>query len=131
MTQRTIQLPITSRMGSTPLLQRADPDNPGKLSNVYHWGTWQRPNIPDDDSDRFVRMKQQHLGRLDLLAYHYLGDPNFWWVIADVNNILDQFTDDVDAGGLPIGETIRIPTRERLLSILGQSETGAAISQPE
>lgn len=131
MNPREIQVPITSRMGFTPLLQQRDSADPTRMTNTYYWGIWERPNITDDDSDRFVTLKQQHLGRLDLMAYQFLGDPGFWWVIADVNGITNQFSDDEEDGGMPIGSTIRIPTRERLLSILSKSEGGSAVAQPE
>lgn len=41
--------------------------------------------------------------RLDTLAYQYYGDPDYWWVIALANRIMDPFT-------LPVGQQLRIPT---------------------
>lgn len=51
---------------------------------------------------------------LDLIAYNfYKGVPNaskYWWVIADVNNILNP----LDLSGM-VGQTIVIPNLQRIL----------------
>ena len=42
--------------------------------------------------------------RLEQLAYTAYGDPTLWWVIADANDVPDEYFDD-----LPVGTTMRIP----------------------
>ena len=41
---------------------------------------------------------------LDTLAYKYYGDPTYWWVIANVNNL------GKGRLSIPAGITLRIPT---------------------
>ena len=41
--------------------------------------------------------------RLDLLAYRYYQTPSFWWVIAEYNPEITDFTK------IPSGTVIRIP----------------------
>jgi hypothetical protein len=41
--------------------------------------------------------------RLDLLATKYYGTPQFWWVIAEYNPEIIDFTN------IPAGTTIRVP----------------------
>lgn len=41
--------------------------------------------------------------RPDLLADDFLGDPNLWWVIADINPEVMDWTE------LPVGTVIRVP----------------------
>ena len=45
--------------------------------------------------------------RLDLLAYHYLGDVRLWWVICDYNEIFLPLE-------LEVGLVLRIPSEERV-----------------
>ena len=49
--------------------------------------------------------------RLDLLAYHYLGDATLWWVICDVNDIFFPLE-------LTVGATLRIPSFEHVMLTL-------------
>ena len=39
---------------------------------------------------------------LDTLALKYYGSPIYWWIIADINNILD-------INDIPVGTELRIP----------------------
>lgn len=41
--------------------------------------------------------------RLDQIAYRYYGDAELWWVVADINGILDPLAD------LPVGKVLRVP----------------------
>lgn len=41
--------------------------------------------------------------RLDLLATKYYGTPQFWWVIAEYNPEITDFTN------IPAGTVIRVP----------------------
>ena len=51
--------------------------------------------------------------RIDRIAYEYLGDAKLWWVICDVNGILFGLD-------LPVGTTIRIPTRAYVDYVIAQ-----------
>ena len=48
-------------------------------------------------------IKQGYEGRPDIIASEFLGDPSFFWIILEVNNIADPFEE------LNIGQKIRIP----------------------
>jgi hypothetical protein len=74
------------------------------------------PEFPQSDSDRIIEIDFKYSGRIDLLAYDYLGDVEYWWVIALLNDlrILPQ--------ELSIGKKIRIPTQESIASYLKLSK---------
>lgn len=55
-----------------------------------------------------VRVLVTESTRLGHLARDRYDDPALWWVIADVNDITDPFN-------LPLGEEIRVPSRDRVL----------------
>lgn len=53
-----------------------------------------------------------------LIARTVIGDPTQWWVIADLSNVVDPFTE------LGVGDQIRSPSAARLfLSILSPTQT--------
>ena len=59
--------------------------------------------------DRFVKNVERYVNyvikstdTLDLIALKHYGNPLLWWIIADMNNIIDPFK-------LEIGATIKIP----------------------
>ncbi len=43
--------------------------------------------------------------RIDMLAYHYLGNAKLWWIICDYNEIFFPLD-------LEIGQVLRIPSEE-------------------
>ena len=49
--------------------------------------------------------------RLDLLSDQAYQTPELWWVIAEVNNLVDPL------GPLAVGSRLRIPSRARLASL--------------
>jgi len=49
-------------------------------------------------------VRDADVGRLDLVAYEYYGNPGWWWVIADANDIIDIFS-------IKPGATLKIPSR--------------------
>lgn len=92
----SIKVSKTSRYVGTPVYRVFD--NYGYPTNNYYFGVWNRPNIDlSVDSGVYHTVSEHEIGRLDLVAYDYYGDPLLWWVIADANQISDQFT-EVQAG---------------------------------
>lgn len=77
-------------------------------------GIWNAPNISLEDPFYYV-VKQQDLGRLDVLASNYYDDPRLWWAIAHVNGIKNPHDD------MSVGETLVIPRKEAVIEAL---ETG-------
>lgn len=47
---------------------------------------------------------QIFLGRLDLVSYAAYGIPDYWWLIAQVNDIMDPFSD------MYTGQVLKIPS---------------------
>lgn len=46
--------------------------------------------------------------RIDLIAYHYLGSAELWWVICDYNDVFNPFE-------LEVGKVLRMPSAEHAL----------------
>ena len=44
-----------------------------------------------DSSDTFLTVDAFHSNRLDLIATAVYGEPRWWWILAQINNILDVF----------------------------------------
>tara|TARA_R110002020_G_scaffold10269_5_gene39564 strand:- start:1130 stop:1429 length:300 start_codon:yes stop_codon:yes gene_type:complete len=69
-------------------------------SGVRVYGTTYYPDIPIENSDKFVVSR---LGdRVDMLAYKYYGDVSLWWIIAKANGIKGK-------AALEPGVVMRIP----------------------
>lgn len=73
------------------------------------FGARQRLDAAPQPDDSFHQVVEGD--RIDMLAYHYLGDPILWWVICDFNDI--AFPLD-----LAVGATLRIPSLERVMLVL-------------
>lgn len=63
------------------------------------------PDIPVSEDDFYVISTMGD--RLDLLAYDFYGDPNYWWIIASANSLPG------DSMYPPIGAQLRIPFDSR------------------
>ena len=72
--------------------------------------------IVESDGDIIYTITDKTKNRLDVIASMYYRNPQYWWIIAIANDIIDPLTE------LKIGTTIRIPP---LLSIY---ETGSIFS---
>lgn len=68
----------------------------------------QRPPTIKDASDLVYVVPPTGTNRFDLISQLFYGTPELWWLIAEVNDIVDPLT------GVAPGTTIRVPTRERL-----------------
>lgn len=73
------------------------------------------PIITVEFTDIYVYTTQGD--RYDLLAQAYYDDSSLWWVIARANP-----SQDFDSLFPNIGEQIRIPSPQRLSTIIGQYE---------
>lgn len=54
-------------------------------------------------NDRYHRIEDRDINRIDLISYRYYGSVYLWWVIALANDIMDPLL------GLSVGSIIRIP----------------------
>jgi hypothetical protein len=68
-------------------------------SKVYR--TTYYPVIPNDPSDTYIIASEQQY--LDSLAKKYYGDEQYWWVIANANNLGNGRL------SIPVGKQLRIP----------------------
>jgi hypothetical protein len=68
--------------------------------------------IVPDPTDKIVAVTQPFEGKLDVLAYELYGNTELWWVIAELNQIVDPLTE------IKLGLQLRVPTKERLNNIL-------------
>ena len=73
---------------------------------------WERTTFPINDDDRTYVVEKRFEGRLDLITALYLGEPRYWWVVAQYNNVLDPHAEIFE------GSILYIPTLERVKSIL-------------
>lgn len=71
--------------------------------------------IPRDGTDKLKVLENKYENRPDLLSYDLYGTPNFWWIfmIVNPNQIKDPIYD------MTAGMAIYVPTRDRLISVLG------------
>lgn len=85
-------------------------------NNRIEW--WDRAVFQDDPSDQVFVVDNQYAGRLDNIAAVFYGEPRYWWVIAQFNNILDPSTEVIP------GRALRLPTRDRLQLMLTGRQGG-------
>ena len=78
------------------------------------WDGVEYPEIPYDDGDTYITLTRQQATRIDLLAYDYYGESNYFWVILLANN-LDYPTDMYE------GMVIRMPSADTVEALLQPS----------
>lgn len=79
-------------------------------SNALEW--WERTVFPVNSDDSTYVVDKKFEGRLDLITTLYLGEPRYWWVVSQYNNILDPYAEIVP------GRVLFIPTIARVNLIL-------------
>ena len=107
MANTRVELPPYSMFANTPPYQGVTAEIEGVRQSVIVFGLMTEAVVPDA-SDTLFRVPQAGQSRLDLISQNFYGTPELWWVIAIVNNIHDPIV------GAEVGQTIRIPTRNRL-----------------
>ena len=93
-----------------------------KLSRYVHGGStevgeiglewWERRVIPTNSTDILFTVDKFHENRLDLIANVFYGQPKYWWIIAQVNNILDPNVEVIE------GRQLAIPSKDRLMILM-------------
>jgi hypothetical protein len=71
---------------------------------------WERRLIPKHETDIIYFVENQYVHRLPDIASAFYGDTRYWWVIAQVNDILDPHTE------IFAGRRLVIPTKSRLFT---------------
>lgn len=100
-----VRIRDTSRLGFATL---------GVIDGVEFWDLTEYPQIIPRNDD--LRYEVSRGDRIDLLAYKFYGNPDLWWVIAIANDM------EMPATGLNEGETIRIPTAQRVFNEILQAK---------
>ena len=90
--------------------------------NALEW--WERTILTSAADDKEYTVEKKFEGRLDLIAALFLGEPRYWWVIAQYNTILDPYTEVRE------GAKVYIPSIERTEAILN-GKTGGVTSTRE
>jgi capsid portal protein len=71
-------------------------------NNIYVETANQTP-VDESQNDKYHEVLQEEENRLDIISNKYYGNPEFWWVIAVGNNLVDPFV-------IKVGDIIRIPS---------------------
>lgn len=81
-------------------------------TNKIGIGWWERRILPTDPTDIIYYVENQYAHRIDLIASVFYGDSRYWWVIAQINNIIDPYNE------IEPGRMLVIPTKSRVFSEL-------------
>jgi hypothetical protein len=84
--------------------------------NRIEW--WERTVLKSDVSDVQYAVENIYEGRLDLIASVFYNEPRYWWIVAQLNNIIDPISEVVP------GRVLRMPTKERLQLLLSTKKGG-------
>ena len=101
---RRIDLPTTSRLTATPLLQITG-------SNLYHFGVWGRIDFPPKNDDRIHTISKRDIINWPGLANDFYRNPDQAWVIWVANNISDPWK-------VTVGTRVRIPSPTHVDEVL-------------
>jgi hypothetical protein len=85
---------------------------------------WERIPLPVNKDDTVYVVEKRFEGRLDQIAAVYLGEPRYWWVIAQYNNILDPYSE------ISEGAILYIPKIEKVKALMS-GKTGGYPSERE
>jgi len=107
MAEQNIQLPAYSMFAKTPVYSNVPVELEGIKQTAIVFGLQVPPGI-GDATDILYTVSLGGASRLDLIADKFYGTPELWWVVAQVNSGTDPLV------GFDVGQTIRVPTRQRL-----------------
>lgn len=79
---------------------------------------WERIPLPVNNDDTVYVVEKRFEGRLDQIAAVYLGEPRYWWVIAQYNNILDPYSE------ISEGAILYIPKIEKVKALMSGKTGG-------
>lgn len=105
-----IELPPFSMFSATPVYDGVEAEIEGERQKIIVFGLMVEAVVPAA-SDVLYTVPQAGEGRLDLISQQFYGTPELWWAVAVVNDLRDPLI------GFEAGQTIRVPTKERLASI--------------
>jgi len=94
-----VTLPPFTAFGDTEIYRSKDGE--------VHFGLLQ-DSVIADSTDQLYTVTQAGEKRLDAISHLFYGTSKLWWVIAQVNGIVDPLN------GVASKTELRIPTKERL-----------------
>lgn len=65
--------------------------------------SYNQVKVPVTDQDTYHVVEEKEVNRLDIISNNFYGTPNYWWMIALANNLIDPLV--VNKGTL-----LRIPS---------------------
>jgi hypothetical protein len=86
---------------------------------------WNRYDFQSDPSDTVYVVEQKFTGRPDLIANAFYGDWSLWWIICQLNRILDPYLE------IEQGTILLLPSKERLQLMFVQPIGGVATTRQE
>lgn len=87
---------------------------------------WERStSFTSDDTDSEYAVENRYEGRLDKIASDFFGNPRYWWIIAQINNILDPIKE------ITPGRIIKIPSLQRVQTLMTSNIGGIESSRIE
>lgn len=75
---------------------------------------WARVKIPSDPTDTVFIIDDLHHMNPHMTATVFLGDSRWWWVICQMNGVINIPNE------YQMGLVIRIPTRQRLQDVISR-----------
>jgi len=91
-------------------------------TNTIEW--WERTKFTTSPDDSTYVVEKKFVGRLDLITAVFLGEPRYWWLVAQYNNLLDPYDEITE------GRVLYIPTLDRV-KLLMNGKTGGVPSTRE
>lgn len=80
--------------------------------NVRAIEWWERIQFTSNQDDSTYIVEKKFVGRLDLITTLFLGEPRYWWIVAQYNNILDPYDEITE------GRILYIPSIDQVKLIL-------------
>ena len=107
-TERKYYNPVLYKNASRYTNIRTLKDDDGTLYDE----NWIQKFVDKSADDQYMTVSLREENRLDIISNDYYNTPNYWWVIALGNYIIDPFT-------IPVGTYLRIP---QISSLYNQGE---------
>ena len=85
-------------------------------NNIAYHETGNTLSIPESADDKYYKVDNISVNRLDIIAYKFYGYSIYWWIIAVANEIIDPFNIELDT-------ILRIPPLSSIYtkgSVLGE-----------
>jgi hypothetical protein len=78
-------------------------------NNDIYLETTNQVKIDDSKYDKYHEVEKSEENRLDIISYKYYNTPEYYWIIAMANNIVDPFV-------IKAGDVLRIPNFYSLMN---------------